>query len=250
VQIGGTEKMSKSKNNGIDPQAIIDQYGADTARLFTMFASPPEQTLEWSGTGVEGAHRFLRRVWNYAQSHAAELDPVLSVSATDDAAIKTLRLEMHKLLQQADHDYSRLQYNTVVSASMKMLNLLEATTLPPEPASRAALGECVSIFLRVLYPVAPHLTHALWTALGYAQAHGDLLDAPWPRVDGNALEQSHIELMIQVNGKLRGKITVAKSADKASIESAALNDENVKKFVEGVPKKIIIVPGKLVNIVA
>jgi leucyl-tRNA synthetase len=104
--------------------------------------------------------------------------------------------------------------------------------------------------LRVLYPVAPHLTHALWTALGYAQAHGDLLDAPWPRVDGNALEQSHIELMIQVNGKLRGKITVAKSADKASIESAALNDENVKKFVEGVPKKIIIVPGKLVNIVA
>ncbi len=250
VQIGGTEKMSKSKNNGIDPQAIIDQYGADTARLFTMFASPPEQTLEWSGAGVEGAHRFLRRVWNYAQSHAAELDPVLSVSATDDAAIKTLRLEMHKLLQQADHDYSRLQYNTVVSASMKMLNLLEATTLPPEPASRAALGECVSIFLRVLYPVAPHLTHALWTALGYAQAHGDLLDAPWPRVDGNALEQSHIELMIQVNGKLRGKITIAKSADKASIESAALNDENVKKFVEGVPKKIIIVPGKLVNIVA
>ncbi len=250
VQIGGTEKMSKSKNNGIDPQAIIDQYGADTARLFTMFASPPEQTLEWSGAGVEGAHRFLRRVWNYAQSHAADLDPVLSVSTADDADIKTLRLEMHKLLQQADHDYSRLQYNTVVSASMKMLNLLEATTLPPAPASRAALGECVSIFLRVLYPVAPHLTHVLWTALGYAQAHGDLLDVPWPRVDGSALEQSHIELMIQVNGKLRGKITVAKSADKASIESAALNDENVKKFVEGVPKKIIIVPGKLVNIVA
>jgi leucyl-tRNA synthetase len=250
VQIGGTEKMSKSKNNGIDPQAIIDQYGADTARLFTMFASPPEQTLEWSGTGVEGAHRFLRRVWNYAHSHAADIDPVVRVSATDDADIKTLRLEMHKLLQQADHDYSRLQYNTVVSASMKMLNLLEATTLQPSPAARAALGECVGIFLRVLYPVAPHLTHALWASLGYAKAHGDLLDAPWPQVDSAALEQSHIELMVQVNGKLRGKITVAKAADKASIEAAALSDDNVKKFVEGAPKKIIIVPGKLVNIVA
>jgi leucyl-tRNA synthetase len=215
-----------------------------------MFASPPEQTLEWSGTGVEGAHRFLRRVWIYAHSHAADIDPVVRVSATDDADIKTLRLEMHKLLQQADHDYSRLQYNTVVSASMKMLNLLEATTLQSSPAARAALGECVGIFLRVLYPVAPHLTHALWGSLGYAKAHGDLLDAPWPQVDSAALEQSHIELMVQVNGKLRGKITVAKAADKASIEAAALSDDNVKKFVEGAPKKIIIVPGKLVNIVA
>jgi leucyl-tRNA synthetase len=250
VQIGGIEKMSKSKNNGIDPQAIIDQYGADTARLFTMFASPPEQTLEWSGAGVEGAHRFLRRVWTYAVAHAAELDPVLTVDAPDDAAIKALRLEMHKLLQQADHDYSRLQYNTVVSAGMKMLNLLEATKLSDSPAARAALGECISIFLRVLYPVAPHVTHALWTALGYAHAHGDVLDAPWPQVDSAALEQSHIELMVQVNGKLRGKITVAKDADKATIETAALSDDNVKKFVEGAAKKIIIVPGKLVNIVA
>jgi len=250
VQIGGTEKMSKSKNNGIDPQAIIDQYGADTARLFTMFASPPEQTLEWSGAGVEGAHRFLRRVWNYALTHAAALDPVLNANSSDDAAIKTLRLEMHKLLQQADHDYSRMQYNTVVSAAMKMLNLLEVTKLPEAPASRSALGESVGIFLRVLYPVAPHLTHALWTALGYANAHGDLLDAPWPQVDDAALEQSHIELMVQVNGKLRGKITVAKGADKASIEAAALGEDNVKKFIEGAPKKIIIVPGKLVNVVA
>ncbi|NCW86924.1 MAG: leucine--tRNA ligase, partial [Oxalobacteraceae bacterium] len=223
---------------------------ADTARLFTMFASPPEQTLEWSGAGVEGAHRFLRRVWTYAVAHAAELDPVLTVNVSDDAAIKALRLEMHKLLQQADHDYSRLQYNTVVSASMKMLNLLEATKLSDSAAARAALGECVSIFLRVLYPVAPHVTHALWTALGYAHAHGDVLDAPWPQVDSAALEQSHIELMVQVNGKLRGKITVAKDADKATIETAALSDDNVKKFVEGAAKKIIIVPGKLVNIVA
>jgi leucyl-tRNA synthetase len=175
---------------------------------------------------------------------------VLSANSSDDSAIKALRLEMHKLLQQADHDYSRMQYNTVVSATMKMLNLLEATKLPAAPASRSALGESVGIFLRVLYPVAPHLTHALWVALGYANAHGDLLDAPWPQVDHAALEQSHIELMVQVNGKLRGKITVAKDADKASIEAAALSEDNVKKFVEGAPKKIIIVPGKLVNVVA
>jgi leucyl-tRNA synthetase len=157
---------------------------------------------------------------------------------------------MHKVLQQADHDYGRLQYNTVVSACMKMLNTLEGAKLDGSTAAKSALGECLSIFLRVLYPVAPHITHALWDALGYTQAHGSLLDAPWPVVDAAALEQAEIELMVQVNGKLRGKITVAKDADKTTIESAALADENVKKFIEGTPKKIIIVPGKLVNIVA
>jgi leucyl-tRNA synthetase len=248
VQIGGTEKMSKSKNNGIDPQAIIDLYGADTARLFTMFAAPPEQTLEWSGSGVEGAHRFLRRVWTFAHAHASAIAPVLSSSATDDANTKALRREIHKVLQQADHDYGRLQYNTVVSACMKMLNLLEGAKLDAGAAS--ALGECLGIFLRVLYPVAPHVTHALWHELGYAKAHGDILDAPWPAVDTAALEQAEIELMVQVNGKLRGKVIVSKDADKATIEAIALADENVKKFIEGAPKKIIIVPGKLVNIVA
>jgi leucyl-tRNA synthetase len=250
VQIGGTEKMSKSKNNGIDPQAIIDQYGADTARLFTMFAAPPEQTLEWSGSGVEGAHRFLRRVWAFAHANAPMLEPVLAPSASEDAGIKALRRDMHKVLQQADHDYNRLQYNTVVSACMKMLNLLEGAKLGDSPAARAATGECLGIFLRVLYPVAPHVTHALWDALGYAKAHGDILDAPWPAVDAAALEQAEIDLMVQVNGKLRGKITVARDADKAAIEAAAMADDNVKKFVEGPPKKIIVVPGKLVNIVA
>ena len=255
VEIGGTEKMSKSKNNGIDPQAQIDQYGADTARLFTMFASPPEQTLEWSGAGVEGAHRFLRRVWSYAHAQAAAIAgipavPAPAAAATASAAVKTLRREMHKILQQADHDYKRMQYNTVVSACMKMLNLLEAAKLGESAADKAAISECLSIFLRVLYPVTPHITHILWQQLGYAGQFGDILDAPWPQVDAGALEQAEIELMVQVNGKLRGSIIIAKDADKAAIETAALSHEHVKKFIEGSPKKVIIVPGKLVNIVA
>ncbi len=251
VEIGGTEKMSKSKNNGIDPQAQIDQYGADTARLFTMFASPPEQTLEWSGAGVEGANRFLRRVWTYGYNQAAR---IANATAVDFAKLpephKTLRRETHKILQQADNDYKRIQYNTVVSASMKMLNTLEAAKLDDSAASNAVISEGFSIFLRILNPVAPHITHALWQELGFAKVHGDILDAPWPQVDPTALEQAEIEMMIQVNGKLRGSIIVAKDADKASIEAAALANESVQKFIEGTPKKIIVVPGKLVNIVA
>ena len=251
VAIGGTEKMSKSKNNGIDPQAQIDQYGADTARLFTMFASPPEQTLEWSGTGVEGANRFLRRVWAFAFANAARIG---SAGKADSASLsdthKTLRREVHKILQQADHDLKRIQYNTVVSACMKMLNTLEAAKLDDSATSNAVLAECTSIFLRILNPITPHITHALWRELGYANASGDILDAEWPQVDAAALEQSEIELMIQVNGKLRGSITVAKDADKASIEAAALANENVQKFLAGPPKKVIVVPGKLINIVA
>ncbi|MGH8807085.1 MAG: leucine--tRNA ligase, partial [Noviherbaspirillum sp.] len=251
VELGGTEKMSKSKNNGIDPQAQIDQYGADTARLFTMFASPPEQTLEWSGAGVEGANRFLRRVWAYAHAQAPR---IAAVSTVDFASLsethKTLRREIHKILQQADHDFKRIQYNTVVSACMKMLNTLEAAKLDDSAASNAVITEGFSIFLRVLNPVAPHITHVLWQELGLANALGDILDAPWPQVDAGALEQAEIELMVQVNGKLRGSVKVAKEADKATIEAAALANENVKKFVEGAPKKVIIVPGKLVNIVA
>ncbi|CAN5312875.1 leucine--tRNA ligase [soil metagenome] len=251
VEIGGTEKMAKSKNNGIDPQAQIDQYGADTARLFTMFASPPEQTLEWSGTGVEGANRFLRRVWAYAQNQKSRL---ANSSAKDLIGLpethKGLRREVHKILQQADHDFKRIQYNTVVSASMKMLNTLEAAKFDNSAASNAVLSEGLSIFLRILYPVAPHITQVLWQELGYVNSFGDILDTEWPKVDPSALEQAEVELMIQVNGKLRGSIKVAKDADKSSIEAAALANENVQKYIEGAPKKIIIVPGKLVNIVA
>ena len=251
VSIGGTEKMSKSKNNGIDPQAQIDQYGADTARLFTMFASPPEQTLEWSGAGVEGANRFLRRVWAYSYNQSARIAAATTVDFSKlTEAQKTLRREVHKILQQADSDFKRIQYNTVVSASMKMLNTLEAAKLDDSAASNAVISEGLSIFLRILNPIAPHITHALWQELGFAKVHGDILDVSWPQVDAAALEQAEIEMMIQVNGKLRGSIIVAKDADKASIEAAALANETVQKFIEGTPKKIIVVPGKLVNIVA
>jgi leucyl-tRNA synthetase len=243
--------MSKSKNNGVDPQQLIDQYGADTARLFVMFASPPEQTLEWNDAGVEGAHRFIKRVWAYAHAQSAKIAAAgaLDAAGLNDAQ-KTLRREVYKVLQQAEHDYKRLQYNTVVSACMKMLNTLEGAKLDDSPASNAVVAEAASVFLRILNPVAPHVTHVLWQELGFAKTHGDILDAPWPQVDPAALEQSEIELMVQVNGKLRGSIKIAKDADRATIEAAALANENVQRFVEGAPKKVIIVPGKLVNIVA
>ena len=251
VEIGGTEKMSKSKNNGIDPQAQIQQYGADTARLFTMFASPPEQTLEWSNSGVEGASRFLRRVWAYGYAQRERIASALKgpQQGTLDDAQKTLRREVHKVLQQADYDLKRIQYNTVVSACMKMLNTLESAKLAEGVASDAVIAEGFSIFLRLLNPVAPHITHVLWQDLGYAAVYGDILNVQWPEVDPAALEQSEIELMIQVNGKLRGSVKVPKDADKAAIEAAALAEESVSKFIEGTPKKVIVVPGKLINIV-
>jgi leucyl-tRNA synthetase len=251
VQIGGTEKMSKSKNNGIDPAAQIGQYGADTARLFTMFASPPEQTLEWSGSGVEGANRFLRRVWSYGYAQQARIAAALNgaPAPADSEAQKTLRRELHKILQQADYDIKRIQYNTVVSACMKMLNTLESAKLDDSAASAALTAEGFSIFLRLLNPVAPHITHVLWQELGYGAKLGDILDVEWPQVDPQALEQAEIELMIQVNGKLRGSVKVAKDADKAAIEAAALASEGVQKYIETPPKKIIVVAGKLINIV-
>ena len=257
VSLGGVEKMSKSKNNVVDPQTLIDQYGADTARLFTMFAAPPEQSLEWNDAGVEGASRYLRRLWNFAQTQQAVVTQVNKGNTnTDfsqaDAAIKTLRREIHTTLKQANFDYERKQYNTVVSAGMKVLNMLEsAAPSVTENGGAAAVAEGLSILLRLLYPVVPHITHALWEDLGFAQNLGkEILDAPWPQVDPAALEQSEIELMIQVNGKLRGSLTVAKTADKASIEAAAMANETVQKFMAGQPaKKIIVVPGKLVNVV-
>jgi leucyl-tRNA synthetase len=252
VAIGGTEKMSKSKNNGIDPQAQIGQYGADTARLFTMFASPPEQTLEWSDSGVEGASRFLRRVWAYAAAQAPAIAAELASPSKDgySDAHKTLRRELHKILQQADYDLKRIQYNTVVSACMKMLNLLESAKLEDSAASRAVITEGLSIFLRVLNPVAPHITHVLWQELGFGGRDGDILDVSWPQVDPAALEQSEIEMMVQVNGKLRGSVMVPKGADKGAIEALALGSEAAVRFMEGAPaKKVIVVPNKLINIV-
>jgi leucyl-tRNA synthetase len=241
--------MSKSKSNGVDPQELINQYGADTARLFVMFASPPEQTLEWNDSGVEGAHRFLRRVWNFGFKHADTLRAAGAVNGDLSADNKTLRCEVHTILRQVSYDYERMQYNTVVSGAMKLLNTLEAFKL--EGAGHAAvLREAFGVLLRVLYPACPHLTHVLWEELAYAAAYTDLLNTPWPQVDEAALVRTEIEMMIQVNGKLRGSITVAKDADKATIEAMALANESAQRFFEGTPKKVIIVPGKLVNIVA
>ncbi|ALT78577.1 leucine--tRNA ligase [Paucibacter sp. KCTC 42545] len=240
--------MSKSKNNGVDPQALIDQYGADTARLFVMFASPPEQTLEWNDAGVEGAHRFLKRVWAFGVKHAA----AIAQGGRDFAALngdgKALRREVHLVLKQVSYDYERMQYNTVVSGGMKLLNALESFKAQGQDA---ALREGFSVLLRLLYPACPHITHQLWQDLGFAAELGDLLDAPWPKVDEAALVQDEIELMLQVNGKLRGAIKVAATADKATIEATALANEECIKFCEGrAPKKVIVVPGRLVNVVA
>ena len=255
VEYGGVGTMSKSKNNGVDPQQLIDQYGADTARLFTMFAAPPEQTLEWNDAGVEGAHRFLKRLWALAHAKHGLLQTAAPLDAkTLPAAHKALRRQIHLTLQQADHDYKRMQYNTVVSAAMKMLNAIDDAKLPEDDAVRAASAavtrEALSVLIRVLYPAVPHIAHVLWTELCYVAEFGDILDAPWPVVDPAALEQDEIELVVQVNGKLRGAITVPKAADKAAIEAAALADANVRKFVDGqTVKKVIVVPGKLVNVV-
>ena len=253
VIIGGVEKMSKSKNNGVDPQALIDQYGADTARLFVMFAAPPEQQLEWSSAGVEGASRFLRRVWMYSSSQADAIRAADAVLPSDlNDAEKELRREVHTILKQANFDYQRRQYNTVVSAAMKMLNVLEPVKLGDKTAVRpAVLRECLSILIRVLYPVVPHLTHALWNEIGCDQSFGTLLDAPWPVVDEAALIQTELTIMLQINGKLRGDVRVPADATKEQIEALALQSEPAVKVLNGAaPKKVIVVPGRLINIVA
>jgi leucyl-tRNA synthetase len=216
-----------------------------------MFASPPEQTLEWNDAGVEGAHRFLKRVWAFGQRHAVAIRAARDDAGELPAAAKALRREVHIVLKQISYDYERMQYNTVVSGAMKLMNALEGFALDDHhPASHAVLREGCSVLLRALYPVCPHLTHALWQQLGYAAVLGDLLDAAWPAVDEAALVQDEIELVLQVNGKLRGAIMVPASADRAAIEAAALASPEVEKFAEGrQAKKVVVVPGRLVNVV-
>jgi leucyl-tRNA synthetase len=251
VFFGGTEKMSKSKNNVVEPRDIIGRFGADTARTFAMFAGPPDQSAAWSNSGAEGTFRFLRRLWNYCHERRgrAGSTPVLD-GAANSPALKALRREIHLNLKQADFDYARMQYNTVVSAAMKMLNALDDAKLGDSPAEAAVLNESLGILLRTLYPIAPHITHALWNELGFVREHGEILDAPWPQADESALVTDEIELVVQVNGKLRGQIRVPAKADKAAVEAAALADANVQKFVAGqAVKKLIVVPGKLVNVV-
>ncbi len=266
VEIGAVEKMSKSKNNGVDPQTMVDKYGADTVRLFSMFASPPEMSLEWSENGVAGMARFLRRLWAFCLQLR---DPLRSQSgaawnaAQADAETRNCRRQVHELLSQANYDYSRKQFNTVVSAAMKMLNALEALG-PAKIVSAAEIAgndaatqagrqrtfvfiEGMSTLLRVLAPITPHVAHALWNELGYG---GNILDAGWPQADSEALQKASVMLAVQVNGKLRGTIEVAVDAPREQIEQTALGNVDVAKYVAGAtPKKVIIVPGKIVNIV-
>ncbi len=255
VTYEGVGTMSKSKNNGVDPQDLIEKYGADTARLYTMFTAPPEATLEWNDAAVEGSYRFLRRVWNFgvrladATKNIAPHADSTRATAVFGKEAKALRLEVHSVLKQVDYDYQRMQYNTVVSGAMKLLNALEGFK-GQAPGDAVAVREGFGILLRVLYPVTPHITHALWQALGFAAQQGELLDAPWPTVDDDALQQDEIELMLQVNGKLRGAIHVPAAADRALIEQIALASEAFLKQADGAPpKKVVVVPGRLVNIV-
>jgi leucyl-tRNA synthetase len=251
VEYGGVGKMGKSEQNGVDPQMLIDRFGADTARLYVMFAGPPQDSAVWSDTGVEGASRFLKRLWAFAQ---ARLATVASAPATfdyreADDTVRKARRELHMTLKQANDDFNRIHYNTVVSAGMIMLNTLEA--LPGAARGADALvREGLSVLLRVLYPVIPHTTWVLWNELGFKAEYGDLIDAPWPQVDAGALAQDDIELVLQVNGKLRGKIVVPAAATKEAIESAARGSAEVARHANGAPvKKVIIVPGRLVNVV-
>ena len=259
IDYEGVGTMSKSKNNGVDPQQLIEKYGADTARLYTMFTAPPELTLEWNDAAVEGSYRFLRRVYNFAVKLAgmdkdAANASVQGLSHLSEVSFgkqaQALRRDIHTVLKQVHYDYQRMQYNTVVSGAMKMLNALEDFKATDDAGAVVAQVEGLSILLRVLYPATPHIACYLWQALGYASVQGDLLDAPWPQVDDAALVQDEIELMLQVNGKLRGALRVPATADKAAIEQAAIACEAFQKFAPGAtPKKVVVVPGRLVNVV-
>jgi leucyl-tRNA synthetase len=245
VAFQGMGTMSKSKRNGVDPQALIDQYGADTARFFMMFAAPPEQTLEWSDSGVEGSHRFLRRVWNFGYTLSTERK--IDLPAKLNTELANARREIHLTLKQASYDLSRQQFNTVASGAMKMLNTLEKVAKDNTEEWQAVAHEGFSMLLRLLSPIAPHITQTLWKELSYGD---NILTAKWPEASQSAMVQDEVEYVVQVNGKLRGSITLAKSMEKAQIEAVAVNQPFVQKHLENSSvKKIIVVPNKLINIV-
>ncbi|MFD1218373.1 leucine--tRNA ligase [Microbulbifer celer] len=250
VVAGGVVKMSKSKNNGIDPHAAVQEYGADTVRLFTMFAAPPEQTLEWHDSGVEGASRFLRKLWKTVHGHVEAGDGSAQIDV-DNLSDKQqqLRRKTHETIQKVSDDYGRRQtFNTAVAAVMELLNEVGKIAERDSTNGLAVEREALQAAVLLLSPVTPHISHALWKALGNSD---ELVDAPWPQVDEKALVRSSITLVIQVNGKLRAKLEVPADADKETLEKLALEDENVQKFTDGkTVRKVIVVPGKLVNIVA
>ena len=248
VEIGGTEKMSKSKNNGVDPQAMIDAYGADTCRLFMMFASPPDMSLEWSDSGVEGASRFLRRVWRLAHSHvSAGLPGTLDIASLSDEQ-KAVRRAIHLAIKQASTDVGQHhKFNTAIAQVMTLMNVLEKASASNEQ-DRALMQEGLETVALLLAPITPHICHELWQQLGKS---GAVIDAQWPTVDESALVQDNLTLVVQVNGKLRGQIEVPASASREEVEASARANENVVRFTEGLTiRKVIVVPGKLVNIVA
>jgi leucyl-tRNA synthetase len=248
VTHGGMTKMSKSKNNGIDPQEVIDQYGADTVRLFTMFAAPPEQTLEWVDSGVEGANRFLRRIWKLVTEHVEKGTPeALDVKALTKPQ-QALRRELHKTINKVSDDLGRRQtFNTAVAAMMELLNHLQKA--PQDDAQDIAImREATESVLLLLNPITPHIAHELWKVLGHNE---DIDVAPWPEVDKDALVEDEKLIIVQVNGKVRAKMTIAADASKDDIEASALAQSNVQQFIDGKTiRKVIVVPGKLVNIVA
>jgi leucyl-tRNA synthetase len=247
VESGGVVTMSKSKNNGVDPQALVDEFGADTARLFTMFAAPPEQTLEWSDEGVQGAYRFIKRLWKAVHDHVGRGAPApLDPSGLGDAQRAIRRQAHHTLAKMIDDIGRRRTFNTAIAAAMELLNAL--AKLPQGSAQdRSVMQEALEIAVLGLSPIIPHATHAMWRALGHEKA---LIDEPWMPVDAAALQTESIAMVVQVNGKLRGHITTAAGADEDTVRAAALADPNVRKFIGTCAvRKMIIVPGKLVNIV-
>ncbi len=248
VESGGVVTMSKSKNNGVDPQDLVEEFGADTARLFTMFAAPPEQTLEWSDEGVQGAYRFIKRLWKAVHDHVTLGATSTLETESLNTRQRTLRRQSHHALAKVTDDIGRRRtFNTAIAAVMELLNSLSKFKVETGP-DRSVMQEALEISILALSPIIPHVTHALWHALGHARA---LIDEPWPSTDAAALAQSTLEIVVQVNGKLRSRVSVATDADEATMRAAALADPNVQKFIgAGAVRKVIVVPGKLVNVVA
>jgi leucyl-tRNA synthetase len=247
VEHHGIGTMSKSKNNGVDPESLVSRFGADTARLFTMFASPPEQTLEWSDEGIQGTARFIRRLWLAVYEHVSKGRPAqLAVAALSPEQCE-LRRATHQALQKATDDIGRRRnFNTAIAAMMELLNAV-GRFADDSAQGRAVRQEALETATLVLSPIIPHVCHSLWMELGHA---GAVVDERWPKVDQGALVQDTVEMVVQVNGKLRSRIRVAVGADEAAVREIALADEHVKKFVGDKPvRKVIVVPGKLVNIV-
>jgi leucyl-tRNA synthetase len=247
VESGGIGTMSKSKGNGVDPQALIDRYGADTARLFMMFAAPPEQSLEWSDEGVEGAFRFMKRLWKAVHQHVADGPAAAPEPGALSGAQRELRRQVHETLAKVTVDIGRRRtFNTAIAAVMELMNAV-ARFEDRTPQGRAVVQEALEVATLVLSPVVPHACHALWHALGH---EGAVVDERWPGVDARALERDTIEVVVQVNGRLRGRVTVPADADEGAVRVAALADANVQRFMEGRPvRKFVYVPGRLANVV-